>query len=93
MNDLNFDGCPFPFTTASLHRFERQNPTLAICLLKWIEKKNGVNLIRPALPTCPNRRVIHILWVQGDGDNAHYVGVTNLERLLNTKADFFTQLS
>ena len=75
LNELNFGDIPFPFCVGSLKRFESLNPSLAIRLLQW--KDEETKLLRAA-PLCPERRVVNILLV---GD--HYVGVTNLNRLLN----------
>jgi hypothetical protein len=93
LNELDFTGIPFPFQTGSLPRFERQNPTLTVCLLRWSKEHQEARLLRaPTLITAATlpqqqqqqpqqqRRIVPILLV-----GSHYVGITNLNRLLNNK--------
>ena len=77
LNDLKFDGISFPFTVSQLPLFERQNPTLTIRLLQW--KGDEVSVLRKPIEK-PDRRVVNILLV-----NDHFCGVSNLDRLLNSK--------
>jgi hypothetical protein len=78
LNELNFTGIAFPFKTSSLSIFERNNPSLSICLFQW--KNDKARLLRWN-PSTPDRRVVHVLLV-----GEQYVGVTNLDRLINFNA-------
>ena len=75
-------------TKAQLPLFERNNPSLLINLLSWRGEKdeeNPVHVIRAA-PKCndiADKRIVSILGVEISKDNWHYVGVSNIDRLLN----------
>ena len=75
LHELDFSGICFPFQARDLPAFERRNSTLAINLLEW--KTNCSILVRGS-PAIEGRHVVNILIV-----NDHYVGVVNLNRLLN----------
>jgi hypothetical protein len=75
INELNFAGITFPFKTSSLSIFERNNPSLSICLFQW---KNDKARLLQWNSSSPDRRVVHVLLVED-----YYVGVTNLDRLIN----------
>jgi hypothetical protein len=76
VNELKFEGISFPFTASQLPLFERLNPGLVITLLQW--KDDEARLVRSA-PLSETRQVVHVLLVKD-----HYVGVSNLDRLLNS---------
>ena len=95
-NELKFDGITFPITAGDIPRFERLNPGLYINLLHWDEKnkEHPVRMLRSCgypkqHPDGIEPRLINVLTynVGGGGEDApaHYVGVTNLNRLLNSK--------
>ena len=75
-------------TKAQLPLFERMNPSHLINLLEWRGEKdeeNPVHVIRPA-PKCDDnteRTIISILAVEIAKEKWHYVGVINIDRLLN----------
>ena len=79
LQELDFTGISFPFQARDLPAFERHNPTLAINLLEW--KINHSILVRGS-PVTEGRTVVNILIV-----NDHYVGVVNINRLLNNGHD------
>ena len=81
-NELDFSGINFPFQVVDLPRFHRQNKSIGINLLKWDNSLNITKVLVPA-PLDPSRNVISILLVE-QGKNYHYVGVSNLDRLLNS---------
>ena len=87
-----FSGISWPMTKAQLPLFERNNPSLIINLLEWCGEKdeeNPVRILRPA--PCSNdmmeKTIVSILAVEISNDNWHYVGVTNIDRLLNTSGN------
>ena len=93
LSEQNWEGIVMPMTAAQLPLFEKNNPGLVINLLEWRgekDAKNPVHRIRVApiprttdIPT----RCVSIMAVQIDDDKWHYVGVTNINRLLNTQAN------
>ena len=76
LEELNFSRILFPFQAKDLPRFEYQNPAIAINLLEW--NKNGHATLARGSPVTEYRQVINILII-----DKHYVGVVNLNRLLN----------
>lgn len=79
LNEHNWTGINFPFNIQQLSLFERQNSTLGITIIHW-SKDYGFSTLRPAPLCSERRRIVHILLVDD-----HFVGVINLEKLLNTK--------
>ena len=74
-------------TKAQLPLFEKNNPSILINLLEWRGEKyddNPVHNIRPAPKSdASEKTIVSILAVEIAKDVWHYVGVTNIDRLLN----------
>ena len=78
-------------TKAQLNLFEKNNPNLLINLLEWQgekDQKNPVHVIRPAprpkkFDDAQDIKVVTIMAVELNDGSWHYVGVPNLDRLLN----------
>ena len=93
LTEQNWDGIQMPMTAAQLPLFERNNPGLVINLLEWRgdkDSKNPVHRIRVApIPRTTDvpTRCVSIMAVQLDDSLWHYVGVVNINRLLNTSAE------
>lgn len=93
LTEQNWEGITMPMTAAQLPKFERNNPGIVINLLEWRgdkDPKNPVHRIRVApIPKTSDvpTRCVSIMAVQIDGDKWHYVGVTNINRLLNSGAN------
>ena len=90
LNEHNWEGIEFPFTAAQVKKFEKNNPGLRITLLEWDEEEKHypVRVLYHTKDSIqPTDRVIPILAVEDskNKDSWHYVGVTNLSRLLNMK--------
>ena len=95
LNQHNWDGITWPMTAGQLSTFEKINPDLRINLLEWREKDEEypVHKIRPApIPKSTERDVtcVSILSVEIEKDQWHYVGVTNIDRLLKCKTSNHT---
>lgn len=80
-------------TKAQLPLFERNNPGLLINLLIWQgekDDKNPIHVIRPApkpRKEADDYKIVSILAVEIEKEKWHYVGVTKLDRLLNTSGN------
>ena len=79
LNEHKWEGISFPFTTSQIDHFEGLNLGLFIHLLEW--KENKVSIVRRATPPPGPQKIVSILLVED-----HFVGVTNLDRLLNSNA-------
>ena len=87
LNEHDWSGINWPMTAAQITNFEKQNPGLVINLLEWREKDkhNPVHRIRLApIPKSTDQDVVcvSIMAVELLDKSWHYVGVTNLDRLL-----------
>ena len=88
LQEHNWTGITFPMTAGQLPLFERNNPGLVINLLEWKDEDSTVHRIRTApIPKSTEQdvRCVNIMAVQVEEDKWHYVGVTNLDRLLCEK--------
>jgi hypothetical protein len=74
--ELNMGGISMPFTVGSLPLFHVKNKDIGINLLRWTDN-DEVEVLVPA-PLSESRQIVNILLVDD-----HYVGVANLNRLLN----------
>ena len=90
LNEHNWEGMTFPMTAGQLSKFEKQNPGIVINLLEWRGEKDvdhPVHRIRVApIPKTTDvvTRCVSILAIP-NAESWHYVGVANINRLLNTK--------
>ena len=91
-SELKYQTDWFPMKVSNIGKFERSNPGLNINVLVYdadatiepdedIVKNPHVNIIRRSKREGPQ---IYVLLLE-DGDKYHYVAVTNLDRLLNTR--------
>ena len=93
MNEHSWEGITMPVTAAQIPKFEKQNPGIVINLLEWRGEKDvlhPVHRIRVApIPKSTDvaTRCVSILAVELSADQWHYVGVTNFNRLLNTRTN------
>lgn len=81
LNKVNMEGIQLPFNTSQLSRFHKINPQLAVNILEWTS--NGAKMLVPA-PLDEKRKIVNILLVENE-KNYHFVGITNLNRLINKK--------
>ena len=89
-DELNFDGCTFPFTMQQVKIFERKNKNIAINIFAVNNnKKKKSSLNAPGikiLKQCSSKKgkeckhIVNILKYKG-----HYYGIVNISRLLNSK--------
>lgn len=93
MDKVNWSGLSFPMTAAQVPVFEKHNPTLRINMLKWDEDETTHpvrNLYHSKKPVEKAQQIISVLVVDMTQDKdgpAHFVGVTNLNRLLNKQGN------
>jgi len=91
LKDLDFDPAWFPMKVSDIHKFETRNPQYSINVLTYdpkpeeetqdeIVKNTHFNLIRRSKN---DTKQIHLLLLE-NSDTFHYLGVTNLDKLLNT---------
>lgn len=92
IDELNFGDLSFPIRARDIPKFEKLNPGLYINLLEW--SNDNENHPLRSLRCCgyPKQcndmepKVINILTFQAKDRPPHYVGVTNLNALLNGKS-------
>ena len=90
IDELNFTGLSFPITASDIPRFEKLNPGIFINLVEWDEsnKVQPLRMLRacgyPKQETDKEARLVTVLTFER-GDIMHYVGVTNINRLLNCR--------
>jgi len=94
IHELNFGDLTFPITAQDIPRFEKLNPGLFINLIEWQEENKlcPMRILRAAghprqsaTVDQPEGKLINILTFEIPGKAPHYVGVTNLNRLLNNR--------
>jgi len=81
MTSLNVKNIQFPFTIGQINNFHRQNPNIAVNILQWDENECQAKPLLCA-PRSAERRVVNVLLVE-NGEQSHFVGVPNINRLLN----------
>lgn len=92
INKLNFEKISEPKNTKEdIDTFERQNIKCAISVFQWEDKEDKkkklpVTLIRSLIgKKTSSKSTIMLLLVKGDDSRHHYIPITNLDRLLNSK--------
>jgi len=80
-NSVNITDITFPFNVGQLKKFHTNNPTIGVNMLQWCENDECAKVLVTA-PLDENRRIINVLLVEISGQS-HFVGVPNLNRLLN----------
>ena len=88
IDELNFGKLSFPIRACDIPKLEKLNPGLFINLLEWQEDNQHypVRSLRSCgRPTSLDQepKVVNIM-VIGEGESTHYVGVTDINRLLNS---------
>ncbi|CAB4382040.1 unnamed protein product [Rhizophagus irregularis] len=85
VNELNFEGIKFPVQADEviLRRFERQNPTIALCICEWRDHR-----LCPIYVTDRNdtdgRKIIDLILIS-NGEKQHYCWIKNMSRLVNKR--------
>ena len=78
-------------TAGQLDRFHRQNPTLMVNILQWLNDHptHPVRALCQPKVCLTGKRLVNVLVVDPPSGNgpSHYVGVVNLDWLLNSKSD------
>ncbi|GET60429.1 uncharacterized protein LOC110250844 [Rhizophagus irregularis DAOM 181602=DAOM 197198] len=83
VNELNFEGIEFPVQADEviLRRFERQNPTIALCICEWRDHR-----LCPIYVTdrddAEGRKIIDLVLIS-NGEKQHYCWIKNMSRLVN----------
>lgn len=89
LGELNLKGIEFPVKTSDLPKFERQNPTLSICVFGW---DDGPYRIYGSKNTTKDCHMVDLLLLTDheNVDNHHYVCIKDLGPLLfkNTTAAY-----
>ena len=87
VDEHNWDGITFPMTTSQLTLFEKNNPNILINLLAWNEKLGRPRVIRhsPILKEGKDAKIVIILYIETCNQLSHFVGVTNIDRLLGSR--------
>ncbi|GET55768.1 uncharacterized protein LOC110251886 [Rhizophagus irregularis DAOM 181602=DAOM 197198] len=85
VNELNFEGIEFPVQADEviLRRFERQNPTIALCICEWRDHH-----LCPIYVTdrddAEGRKIIDLVLIS-NGEKQHYCWIKNMSRLVNKR--------
>ncbi|GET50790.1 hypothetical protein RIR_jg27311.t2 [Rhizophagus irregularis DAOM 181602=DAOM 197198] len=85
INELNFEGIEFPVQADEviLRRFERQNPTIALCICEWRDHR-----LCPIYVTdrddAEGRKIIDLVLIS-NGEKQHYYWIKNMSRLVNKR--------
>jgi len=85
INELNFEGIEFPVQADEviLRRFERQNPTIALCICEWRDHR-----LSPIYVTdrddAEGRKIIDLILIS-NGKKQHYCWIKNISRLVNKR--------
>ncbi|GET52572.1 hypothetical protein RIR_jg8933.t2 [Rhizophagus irregularis DAOM 181602=DAOM 197198] len=85
VNELNFKGIKFPVQADEviLRRFERQNPTIALCICEWRDHR-----LCPIYVTdrddAEGRKIIDLVLIS-NGEKQHYCWIKNMSRLVNKR--------
>jgi hypothetical protein len=99
LNELNYDPATMPMQLVKIPKFEKKNPHLAINVIKFnppdrnripqpnddaeVFKHPCFDLVYRSKQFGEGVQPIYLLLVDGVGGNFHYMGVKNLESLLN----------
>jgi hypothetical protein len=83
--ELQVNGIEFPFKVKDAAKFERANPHLALNILQWSEKYPFPRILRPAPKSSLSDACIRIVNILLLLDTNHYVAITNLDRVLNSR--------
>ncbi|CAB4437492.1 unnamed protein product [Rhizophagus irregularis] len=85
VNELNFEDIKFPVQADEviLRRFERQNPTIALCICEWRDHR-----LCPIYVTdrddAEGRKIIDLVLIS-NGEKQHYCWIKNMSRLVNKR--------
>ncbi|CAB4416066.1 unnamed protein product [Rhizophagus irregularis] len=85
VNELNFEGIKFPVQADEviLRRFERQNPTIALCICEWRDHR-----LCPIYVTdrddAEGRKIIDLVLIS-NREKQHYCWIKNMSRLVNKR--------
>ncbi|PKY62756.1 hypothetical protein RhiirA4_489812, partial [Rhizophagus irregularis] len=85
VNELNFKDIEFPVQADEviLRRFERQNPTIALCICEWRDHR-----LCPIYVTdrddAEGRKIIDLVLIS-NGEKQHYCWIKNMSRLVNKR--------
>ena len=80
-NTLNMEGIEYPVSLKDLNKFEKQNPTISITVLRY--ERKGVYPLRNSANTGRDYNIILMLIEKGGVK--HYCLVKSKERLLSSK--------
>src|SRR3989440_6157433 len=82
---LNFKDIEFPIQADEivLQRFERQNPSIALCISEWKGKLSPVYVTDKEI--AEGRQMIDLLLIS-DGEKQHYYWIKNISRLVNGRS-------
>jgi len=82
---LNFKDIEFPVQADEivLQRFERQNPSIALCISEWKGKLSPVYVTDKEI--AEGRQMIDLLLIS-DGEKQHYCWIKNMSRLVNGRS-------
>ncbi|GET51323.1 uncharacterized protein LOC114537920 [Rhizophagus irregularis DAOM 181602=DAOM 197198] len=85
VNELNFEGIEFPVQADEviLRRFERQNPTIALCICEWHDHHLCPIYVtdRDDAEGC---KIIDLVLIS-NGEKQHYCWIKNMSRLVNKR--------
>jgi len=83
-NELNVDGLTFPLPIRDIHRFERQNPDIAIHCMAVDSKDNSFSILYLSPHVHKRLHIITLLIMDNERDTQkhHYVYVKHLSRLM-----------
>ena len=94
MNTVNWEGLDFPMTAKQVAHFESNNPSLRVNMLKWHAGENETHpvsmIYHSKSPVKEGQRIISVLAVDRptgstEGPPCHFVGVTDLNKLLSSQ--------
>src|SRR5437588_3585085 len=82
---LHFKDIEFPVQADEivLQRFERQNPSIALCISEWKGKLSPVYVTDKEI--AEGRQMIDLLLIS-DGEKQHYCWIKNMSRLVNGRS-------
>ena len=80
-NKLNFAGIEFPVQADEIifQRFERQNPSIALCISEWKGKLSPIYVTDHSI--AEGRQMIDLLLIS-NGEKQHYCWIKNMSRLV-----------
>ncbi|GET57677.1 hypothetical protein RIR_jg6502.t2 [Rhizophagus irregularis DAOM 181602=DAOM 197198] len=85
VNELNFEGIEFSVQADEviLRRFERQNPTIALCICEWRDHRLCPIYVTDRDDT-EGRKIIDLVLIS-NGEKQHYCWIKNMSRLVNKR--------